>query len=310
MTSDNAAFRTGQQRTVTFRTLLIVCLAAFLVGAAIVAAGWLAYDRYWRATAPRSVQGSTKSVAADARAQQPEPALGRLAEREDALSSRIAGLEERLATIDTSSRVASGFANRAEGLMVAFAARRALDRGLALGYIEEQLRGRFGRTEPKAVATVVTAASQPVTLENLRMELDRVGPDLLSGGDGGLWDAFQRELANLVVVRQQNVPSPRPNARLRRAKRMLDAGNVQGAVAEVARLPGADQAKGWLRMARRYINARDALDVIETAAIQGRSNQPAAIAPARPTLPATPSTDSGTQEPPSPPATAAPKQGT
>ena len=53
--------------------------------------------------------------------------------REVALTGRIAELEVRLASTATAAQAAAGNANRAEGLLVAFAARRALDRGLGLG---------------------------------------------------------------------------------------------------------------------------------------------------------------------------------
>jgi thioredoxin-like negative regulator of GroEL len=52
-----------------------------------------------------------------------------------------------------------------------------------------------------------------------------------------------------------------------RARRMLESGQVDGALAEVARLPGRDKAAAWMTAARRYIQARRALDVLETAAI-------------------------------------------
>ena len=61
-----------------------------------------------------------------------------------ALDRRVAELEARIAQIGARANAAVGNADRAEGLLVAFAARRALDRGVALGYIEALLRDRFG----------------------------------------------------------------------------------------------------------------------------------------------------------------------
>ncbi|HSW25500.1 MAG TPA: hypothetical protein VLJ62_22260, partial [Burkholderiaceae bacterium] len=46
----------------------------------------------------------------------------------DIISMRIGAIETRLDSIEDSANAASGNANRAEGLLVAFAARRALDR--------------------------------------------------------------------------------------------------------------------------------------------------------------------------------------
>src|SRR3546814_12596719 len=71
---------------------------------------------------------------------------------------------------------ASGNATRAEGLLIAFAARRALDRGLSLGYLEAQLRLRFGDDQPNAVKTIIDTARDPITLEQLRSKLDPMAP--------------------------------------------------------------------------------------------------------------------------------------
>jgi hypothetical protein len=193
-----------------------------------------------------------------------------LAAREAALAARLADLEARSATIDSKADAASGNATRAEGLLVAFAARRAIDRGIGLGYIEGQLRERFGATQPRAVATIIKAARSPVTIEDLRLSLDSVGPDLVSGGHGDFWSGLRNALANLVVLHQEGSPSPRPSARMARARRLLEAGQVEAALAEIERLPGASGAQRWLAAARRYVDARRALDVIETAAILGQ----------------------------------------
>jgi hypothetical protein len=203
--------------------------------------------------------------------------LASLSAREQAQASRINELETRLAVIDTDSRAASAYAGRAEGLMVAFAARRAIDRGLPLGHIEGQLRQRFEATEPGAVAVIIRAAADPVTREDLRLALDAIAPTLVSGGSSGSWwRGFKREVSSLVVLRKDTTPSPQPNDRLTRARRAIDGGNVEAALGEVARLPGANDAPSWQAAAKRYLETRRALDSIELAALQGRSGLSAA----------------------------------
>ncbi|WP_231638975.1 hypothetical protein [Sphingomonas profundi] len=203
--------------------------------------------------------------------------------REAVIERRVAGLEARLAQINARANAAVGNADRAEGLLVAFAARRALDRGVALGYIEALLRERFGQSQPQAVATIIAAGRQPVTLEELQAGLGDIGPALSGGGPNESWlDGVRRELAGLVIVRRANVPSPDPADRLARARRQLEAGHVATALAEVARMPGREAAAGWIATARRYAAARDALDVIETAALlepRGVQPPPAATPP-------------------------------
>jgi hypothetical protein len=207
------------------------------------------------------------------------------------MQRRVAQLEQRITEIDDQSRAAVGNADRAEGLLVAFAARRALDRGVALGYIEGLLRQRFGETQRQAVATIITASRQPVTLEELQDGLKEVGPSLTGGSPRqDWWTALKAELADVVTVRKSGTPSTLPDERLNRATRRLEAGQVDVALAEVLRLPGRDNAQAWIASARRYVAARRALDTIETAALLEPRTQPRpgvaqpGLAPARPSL--------------------------
>ena len=197
----------------------------------------------------------------------------------NALAARVAELEQRLSRITLQAESASGNASRAEGLLVAFAVRRALDRGLSLGYLDAQLRLRFGDDQPNAVKTIIDTARDPVTLEQLRAGLDAVAPDLVGRGaeDGGsLWTGLRREMSELFVVRAAGTQSPRASARLDRARRYVAAGQVDMAIGEVEAMPGAVAAREWLIDARRYNDARRALDLIETAAILEPRDSPAA----------------------------------
>ncbi|HWT12543.1 MAG TPA: hypothetical protein VN231_07305 [Allosphingosinicella sp.] len=200
------------------------------------------------------------------------------------ITRRVALLERRIGQVDHQSRAAVGNADRAEGLLVAFAARRALDRGVALGFLEALLRQRFGETQPQAVGTVIAAARQPITLQELQDGLQELGPQLIGAGpQQSWWGAFRAELGGLVTVRRQGSPSPEPSERLRRATSRLEAGQVDVALAEVLRLPGRDHAGEWIAGARRYVLARRALDAIETAAlVEPRTAQAAPAPPARP----------------------------
>ncbi|MBB5728871.1 hypothetical protein [Sphingomonas prati] len=194
------------------------------------------------------------------------------------LARRVERTEQGIAQLAERTTESSSNAERAEGLLVAFAARRALDRGGQLGYIEGLLRERFGGNQPQAVATILSASRQPVTLEELQTGMDEIAPTLLARGtDDSWWQGVRRELAGLVVVRRASVPSVAPVDRLTRARRQLESGHVDTALAEIARLPGRALAGAWIIKARRYVSARRALDIIETAAL---------LAPHRPIIPA------------------------
>jgi hypothetical protein len=184
------------------------------------------------------------------------------------LDTRVAQLEDRLNRITVEAQAASGNATRAEGLMVAFAARRALDSGSPLGYVEGQLRLRFGQAQPRAVATIINAAREPVTLADLRGSLSNIAGDLtVSGPNTSWWEAIEHETRELITIRRASTPSPRPQAAMDRALHYLDAGRVGAALAEVEKMPGRGVAERWMQLARRYLEARRALDLIETAAI-------------------------------------------
>ncbi len=181
---------------------------------------------------------------------------------------RVVQLEERLNRISVEAQAASGNAARAEGLLVAFAARRALDSGAPLGYVEGQLRLRFGQAQPRAVATIINAAHEPVTLTDLRAGLLAVADQVTHNPpDIGWWEALEQEARELVTIRKATSPTQRPQAALDRALRYIDAGRINSALAEVERMPGRASAARWIEYARRYQEARRALDLIETAAI-------------------------------------------
>jgi len=199
---------------------------------------------------------------------------------EAAIDNRVSEIEARLGRIDVRANAAVGNADRAEGLLVAFAARRALDRGIQLGYLEGLLRDRFGAIQPQAVATIIAASRDPVTLDDLRAGLGDIAPALASQApDESWWDGFKREIAGMIVIRKANAPSPAPADRLARARRALEGGRVAEALAEVSRMPGREQAGKWIASARRYDAARTALDEIETAALLTPRPTPSPPAP-------------------------------
>lgn len=268
------------------RTTLIIVAVAFLAGLAAMAWLFVSWDRA-RSLLPAdgTVAKTTQAVSTVVPA--PLPDIGETPSLVNgALDMRVAELEARIARINERAEAASGNAARAEGLLVAFAARRALDRGMALGYIEAQLRERFGGTQPRAVATIISASQNPVTIEELQIGLDDLGPTLTTGSGNEGWMAdLRREMSELVVVRKAGTPSPAPAERLRRAKRMLEGGRVDTALAEVARMPGHDKAANWMQAARRHIESRRALDVIETAAILEPRDMPRTPPPMLPETP-------------------------
>jgi len=279
---------TGLERRRSLWSRLALPLIAFVLG--LAAMGWLLGR--WETAAlflgvapePAPPAPIVRPAPQPAPAQQQEPQAAPApvaADGEQRLvidpetQRRVTRVEQRLAELDNASRAAVGNADRAEGLLVAFAARRALDRGVQLGYIEHLLRQRFGQTQPQAVGMIITAARQPVTLQELQRELEEIGPHLAaSGPNQNWWSALKRELGSLITIRREGTQSTIPSERLRRAYAHMAAGEVNFALVEVLRMPGREQARAWVQKARRYVAARSALDTIETAALLDPVNPP------------------------------------
>ncbi len=243
---------------------MLIGLALIIVGAAAATWGLARYDRAAHllgvAPSPPPMIRTPQRLAA--------PAATADAPADPAAATRIAELEARLARVENEARQAVGSAGRTDALVVAFAARRAIDRGVPLGYLETLLVDRFGNRHPRAVATIITSARTPVSLDELVADYEKLGPELRGGGpQDSWWSNFQRELGTLIDIRRADIPSPKPDARYRRALTRLEAGNVDAALAETMRLPGAQNAGPWVAKARRYIAAHRALDEIESSAL-------------------------------------------
>jgi len=187
-----------------------------------------------------------------------------------ASDGRISDVEERLARVEAQSAHAAGSAGRADALVIAFAARRAVDRGVALGYLENLLVQRFGQQHQAAVATVITTARKPLRLSDLVADYETLGPALRRGGSkGSWWSAVSSELGSLVEVHSAERPSGDSEARYQRALQHLSMGDADMALAETMRMPGAANAQPWVAKARRYVATQRALDEIESAALLG-----------------------------------------
>ena len=198
-------------------------------------------------------------------------AVSRVAEQQGGLDQRLAAAEQRLARLDLQAQAAAGNAARAEGLLIAFATRRAVERGAELGYLADQLRLRFGDQWPNAVSTIIDFARNPIRIDNLTARLDGLAPELIERNEGMSWDRLQNELASLFVIRRESTPSPQPELRLERARTALEQGRYRNAIDEIRALPGAAEADSWIADAERYRTAMQALEVIETAAVLDQS---------------------------------------
>ena len=253
---------------------LLVGLLLLLAGAALATWGlakWQAGARFLGVAPVEAKQVVARPImlapsAAD---------TGTEAEINSATQARVLTLEGRLAAVESAAQRAAGSAGRADALLVAFAARRAIDRGVALGYLETLLVARFGADHQRAVAQIVTASRDPVRLDQLIAEYDRLGPALRGGApEENWWTGFKRELGSVIAVHRAGTPSLKPSATYDRARARLASGEVDAALAETMRLPGVARATPWVMQARHYVAAHRALDEIESAALLAGSAPP------------------------------------
>ena len=255
-------------------TRLLVALVLVLAGAAAATWGLARYQPAARVLGVVPAQPPERLIPKPV-VLNPAPAATPASAPDPAQQQRIASLENRLAAVEHATARAEGSAGRADALVVAFAARRAIDRGVALGYLENLLVDRFGPGHRAAVATIITASHQPVRLDDLVSEYDTLGPELRRGGpQASWWTNFKREMGSLVELHSTARPAANPEARYERAAQRLATGNVDEALAETMRLPGDSRGGDWIAKARRYILAHRALDEIESAALLPPPNAP------------------------------------
>lgn len=173
------------------------------------------------------------------------------------LAQRLDADETRLAAIERNTSQTQGLADRANRTARIQAAQMALDAGQKLG----DLPGA-----PPALTRFAAAA--PPTEAALRQAFPAAARNALAAArpatDGKpLLDRVWAEAQDLVTIREgDRVLLGDPTAGvLARARTALDAGDLSGAVADVASLtgPAAQAMAGWLADARALLDARAAL---------------------------------------------------
>ena len=248
---------------------LLIAFALIVLGAAAATWGLARYQSAARVLGVAPAQPQTRVAQPNP---QPAPRQQQFVQAlpPEGLSAAVADLQLRLQRVENAAAQAQGSAGRADALLVAFAARRSLERGVGLGYLEPLLLDRFGSRHPQATATIVTSARSPVRLADLVREYEDLRPTLLAAGpQEGFWTSLKREFGSLIHVHRADRPSTQPQARYERALGQLSAGQVDAALAETMRLPGAARASEWIARARQYVAAHRALDQIESAALLG-----------------------------------------
>lgn len=256
--SDYQTAQSTSRGGIKFKYIMLLLLVAFAGGG--VATWWLANSYGVLAPAAQNA-GEGESTAA------PLP-NGNVAPAPAPVADTATQVEGQVVPVYVTDPAISGDAVRGEGLLLTFAVRRTLDNGSPLGDLSEQLRLRFGATQPQAVAAVLSAAQAPVTISNLQTELTGLAPALLTGNrNTSVWATIKREMSQLFLLRRDGGSALAPEQRLFRAQVFVEAGNLSAAMLEVAAMPGVSAAQSWMVRAKRYDDARKALERLEQMAL-------------------------------------------
>jgi hypothetical protein len=262
MSTPNPSTPPSSRLSGTLRGLVYFAIAVFVLG--IGAFVWTL-----RKTAEdAAIMQAAKPHAASRATTQTTPATQQAPLTLDAAEARMAMLEARLADAEQRAATARDDASRAERLLILASARRAVDHGAQLGYLEAMLQREFAQTYPRDVGLIAGGARQPVTLDQLSLELSNLTGSLKTApGEEGWVGNLMSDLRGLAVVRKSDAPSDAPAKRLERAQRAMARDQVDLAITEVAAMPGAAKARAWLDRARRYVAVHQALDRLEAVTI-------------------------------------------
>jgi hypothetical protein len=187
---------------------------------------------------------------------------------ENALSLRIAALAQRLDRLDQRAEAAAGNVEHTETLLLAFAARRALEHGAPLGALGDQLKLRFGAAQPAAVATLIAGGKDLVPISQLAARLDAMEPALTTApGRQTMWGRIAREVSELFVIRRDWALPSDAAAQFGDARLALSQGRIDDAIAQVQHLSAGRDTAAWVAAARRTRDVERALDAIDMAAV-------------------------------------------
>lgn len=155
---------------------------------------------------------------------------------------------------------------RTEAMLVAMAARRAINAGAPLGDLGPRIETAFGQSQLQALARIKAAEKEGMTPAKLAAEFDSISSVLIREPEMS-WSRIRQEILTMFVLHTSDAPPPAADAQLRRARDLVLTGNVDSAIRLVAVMPGAANARDWLAKARRYVETQRALDSLENAAL-------------------------------------------
>lgn len=188
----------------------------------------------------------------------------------EAMQERLAALEARpVQTGDPAAALALAIGQLQAAAREGRPYRAALERVQALGASNTALAEALAPLLPHADTGIART-------DELQREFDRLAPRFAAAGTeaaSGSWlDQALAKAAALVTIRRVGAPAEGHGAPVERAGVALEAGDLDGALAALADLPGRDrldaEASAWLAAADARAAALAALDRLNDIAVQ------------------------------------------
>lgn len=208
--------------------------------------------------------------AADARAEAAEARALAAEELARAADSKLQSLEQRLAALESTPSRTPVDEQRAAVLALG-QLRAAVDAGRPYDAALETVESVFGGDQELAPLRI-HARTGIATLSALKARFPTTIEAAIHArtSDGSLWDRTVERLTGLVTVRRiGEVEGDETDAVMARAEVRLNNNDLAGAVNEVKTLegPAAEAVRSWLRDAIARVEAEQALDALQDAAI-------------------------------------------
>lgn len=217
-------------------------------------------------------------------AQAGRPALAAPAPGGADLAGRVAALEAAAATlqgndrslvtqlgqvsqeIDRASDTAMASDRQVRDLFLLAVARRLVELGRPLGRVESLLNERFGAADTPAIEALAAWSRVPQTRASLLGRLDTLDVAMLESDapDATWWERLKARLSGLVTVHREGVEPVGPDlGAVPAARKALEGGDLEVAVARLDRAPEGPARDQWLADARALLAAEAALDRLE-----------------------------------------------
>lgn len=214
--------------------------------------------------------------------------------RLDNVSAELAGLNVKIGQVggnaERSIAAAAESAEKARGVLLVTAARRAAEQGQSLAVLAPALRRHFAAADADAVERLLTASPGAPTLPVLRQRFARIRPQLAESAapekPDTLWEQIKSGVASLVQVREKGAAAARTanEARLADMATRLSQGDVAGALLAMQRLPARTQqlARQWRLSAEAYAGTYGALQQLEASVLLEDTDLPLTAPAERP----------------------------